>query len=65
MPREIILPKETEEKIFMLWDSKKSKAAISKELKLCRKKITKILRSYNDKNGFFNVRENKNWLIND
>jgi hypothetical protein len=61
--REIIIPPEKKEKIFTLLAQNKTKADISKEVGICRKKVLQIARTKETSQDFFNPRQYKNWLV--
>lgn len=62
--KEIVLSKKTSNKIITLWKQSKSKADISREVGVCRKKVAKIIR-LSDHKKIFDVKQQRNWLINE
>lgn len=61
---EIIVPQETKNEIFTMWQKHKNKTFLSKKVGLCRKKLTKIIHEY-EHASYFDVKKEKNWLVND
>jgi hypothetical protein len=62
--RPIFISKKTKETIYQLWRQGKTKTEIEKYTGICRKKVSELIR-INECQEIFDVKRQKNWLIND
>jgi hypothetical protein len=62
--KETVVPKKTQLKIFRLWKTKKNMAEIGREVGVCRKKVAQLIRIH-EHGELFDIKKQKNWLIND